>query len=940
MESYEILRRIGSGAEGDVFLVKQRQHQRRRFVMKKIWIGKRQRSSLQEAEILKKLDHRHVIKYYDSFLDPAGEHLCIITDYCAGGNLQDRILHKFESGEHFPEAQIMEWFGQIVLALRYIHSKRILHRDLKTANIFLTEHNLIKVGDFGIAAQLEHSFDVKHTCVGSPYYMSPEVCQDIPYNTKSDIWALGCVLYEMCELTQAFKGSNLLALVQKICNCQYQPVSDRYSEGLRFLVKDMLNPKPEERPSTVALMVHSYVKECFAIMVAKDWRPACGKIDSPQSSSFQQAINRQLSASAEEEEDTFDETQTVSATMTLRGSNLSEQVTDQPFAFVVVGNRSKVSNRPERIGSPVIRQARPRLAHPASHQSSQPSSAPQASQRVRRSLSKPSISSMSPPRHVGPRLTRSTSTSNATDRLLPPILGPDGVSKSSDGVLPVETVLTADPRPRTRSDGDMCETQLSSPARERLRATKQPPSRPSSYRSVAMSLVPTQVPSGLSQSGKPTTDHQPSPSVSTSTANRNRDVKVSTAVPELGHITNSSSPRKAKASTKMKRKSQKKTTVSQASNMTAPRKEPRVRARKGPRRVTKRCAAPTPNTASSHNVLQVPPVSLDNCVHAASALDANHPASMHPSDDLASATKTPSDTLEEAEAIQLETMYLQEPFEAVSSSGTASDDEEDHGHPHLKAQGQTASTVQRSPHPIHEAFGQDDNSSEYGADSLDEQEEGDLPAQRREMDQGMIAPSSLDQTSEPAQVSFPVPEASRFASAISDDEDQENNADDDDEEEYDLIEAMSLARIALESRAEDYEDEILVEDERIEAPWKTVLIQECVAALGKEVFDFIHEYYKDLRVTHPILFERNQDFGDSERDGPRSRTQSLRKRGEDEQRTILLNMRDTDRALLFSSEVRALVGADFEKQNACLSIRDLLCFDSCLCSPLHGTQTS
>ena len=93
----------------------------------------------------------------------------------------------------------MEWFVQITLALQYIHSEKILHRDLKTANIFLTSQDVLKVGDFGISAQLEHTLDMKHTCVGSPYYMSPEVCCDKPYNNKSDVWALGCVLYELCE---------------------------------------------------------------------------------------------------------------------------------------------------------------------------------------------------------------------------------------------------------------------------------------------------------------------------------------------------------------------------------------------------------------------------------------------------------------------------------------------------------------------------------------------------------------------------------------------------------------------------------------------------------------------------------------------------------------------------------------------------------------------
>jgi len=113
-----------------------------------------------------------------SLLLTASPSLCcssIVTDYCEGGNLEERIRRQREDGVSLPETLIMDWFVQIVLAMRYVHSQKILHRDLKSANIFLTKQDRIKVGDFGIAAVLEHTLDMKRTCVGSPYYMSPEV---------------------------------------------------------------------------------------------------------------------------------------------------------------------------------------------------------------------------------------------------------------------------------------------------------------------------------------------------------------------------------------------------------------------------------------------------------------------------------------------------------------------------------------------------------------------------------------------------------------------------------------------------------------------------------------------------------------------------------------------------------------------------------------------
>ena len=102
------------------------------------------------------------------------------------------------------------------MALEYVHSRKVLHRDIKTQNVFLTGANTIKLGDFGISKVLESTTSVAMTVVGTPYYMSPEICQSKPYNYTSDVWSLGCILYELCTLQHAFSGENLLGLVFKI----------------------------------------------------------------------------------------------------------------------------------------------------------------------------------------------------------------------------------------------------------------------------------------------------------------------------------------------------------------------------------------------------------------------------------------------------------------------------------------------------------------------------------------------------------------------------------------------------------------------------------------------------------------------------------------------------------------------------------------------------
>lgn len=116
------------------------------------------------------------------------------------GDLGYHIKRKKKQNEFFPEPVILNWFLQICFALDYVHQQKILHRDIKTTNIFVTSSGAVKLGDFGISKLLENTEDAAMTVVGTPYYMSPEVCQSKPYTYKSDVWALGCVLYELCSL--------------------------------------------------------------------------------------------------------------------------------------------------------------------------------------------------------------------------------------------------------------------------------------------------------------------------------------------------------------------------------------------------------------------------------------------------------------------------------------------------------------------------------------------------------------------------------------------------------------------------------------------------------------------------------------------------------------------------------------------------------------------
>lgn len=164
------------------------------------------------------------------------------------------IKRKLQKNERFTETEIFNWFVQLCLALEYIHGRKVLHRDLKSQNVFLTGNNTVKLGDFGISRVLENTNAGAQTVVGTPYYMSPEICQNQPYTYKSDVWALGCVLYELCTLKHAFSADNLLGLVYKIVQDKHEPIPDCYSKELQELIHALLNKNAHERPSVAQIL--------------------------------------------------------------------------------------------------------------------------------------------------------------------------------------------------------------------------------------------------------------------------------------------------------------------------------------------------------------------------------------------------------------------------------------------------------------------------------------------------------------------------------------------------------------------------------------------------------------------------------------------------------------------------------------------------------------
>jgi serine/threonine protein kinase len=205
-------------------------------------------ANILQVGLLQSLDHPNIIKYMDSFINE--NNLVIIVEWAAAGDLKRQLRKAQERQTGFDERIIWKYFSQIADAIQHMHEKRIMHRDLKPANIFLTLDGTVKVGDLGLSRELSENTYQAHSKVGTPLYMSPEVLRGDGYDFKSDIWSIGCLLYELAMLKSPFKseGLNLYSLFQKISQGEYSPLPDRYSDELRRLTYAMISTNPEDRP--------------------------------------------------------------------------------------------------------------------------------------------------------------------------------------------------------------------------------------------------------------------------------------------------------------------------------------------------------------------------------------------------------------------------------------------------------------------------------------------------------------------------------------------------------------------------------------------------------------------------------------------------------------------------------------------------------------------
>ena len=255
LNDFESLKLLGKGAFASVYQVK-RKKDGNIYAMKRVKFAamssKEKDNALNEVRILASVTHKNIVGYKESFYDEESKTLNIIMEFANQGDLDSIIKKNSEKKTFIPENQIWSFLIQILGGLRSLHNAKIMHRDLKCANIFLKD-GIIKLGDLNVSKIIKRS-ELDHTQTGTPYYASPEVWSNEPYDYKSDIWSVGCIIYELCALKPPFRGNGLDQLYQAVIKGKYEPIPKAYSQDLGRVIAIMLQVKPSLRPDVAKLM--------------------------------------------------------------------------------------------------------------------------------------------------------------------------------------------------------------------------------------------------------------------------------------------------------------------------------------------------------------------------------------------------------------------------------------------------------------------------------------------------------------------------------------------------------------------------------------------------------------------------------------------------------------------------------------------------------------
>jgi len=263
LKSFRDLRLIGKGSFGRVYRCI-RCSDNQEYAIKEVNIksmSQREREdAVNEVRILASVNHNMVIRYYDAFIE--NDRLFIVTELARGGDIGAKVKRHAARNEPMSEDMIWGFFIQTCQGLRSLHSANILHRDIKAQNIFLVAAREVKIGDLGVAKVTKGG--MAYTQIGTPYYMSPEIWRRRPYNKKSDIWSVGCLLYELAALKHPFEARDERSLAEKVIRGVYPSIPASYSQDLSMMINLLLQVDPAKRPTVDDILNHPIVQKRMA----------------------------------------------------------------------------------------------------------------------------------------------------------------------------------------------------------------------------------------------------------------------------------------------------------------------------------------------------------------------------------------------------------------------------------------------------------------------------------------------------------------------------------------------------------------------------------------------------------------------------------------------------------------------------------------------------
>ena len=274
MEKYEIIRNLGRGSYGSVDLARIRpqpgspsNEKEQLFAVKKIKLKhmppEERKKALDEAAVLQKLNHPNIVQFKESFEEK--NNFFIVMEYIDGGDLEKKIQQRGNS--YMTEREVLFMFVQILSPIAYLHRNKILHRDIKPQNCFITKHGIVKIGDFGVARSLDTTFSLAKTVIGTPFYLAPEIWDNHPYGYAADIYSLGVVLYCMCSLKRPFDAETATQLFTKVMKHDFTPIPYFFSNELRRLVDQMLSKEPASRPSADEILKLPFIQKAISDLV-------------------------------------------------------------------------------------------------------------------------------------------------------------------------------------------------------------------------------------------------------------------------------------------------------------------------------------------------------------------------------------------------------------------------------------------------------------------------------------------------------------------------------------------------------------------------------------------------------------------------------------------------------------------------------------------------